>query len=124
MGDYRLLAVRLGLKFRRPDGFSHRKNILGYRRSGIVPSAVGPTDLMEFARFDLAVVLRKELGERAPQVLRLVAGNPLIMRQMVKLVPDAGSYAPVTILIDERPDGVHLSYDRMVSFLASYGNSN
>jgi hypothetical protein len=37
-------------------------------------------------------------------------------------VPDAGSYAPVTILIDERADGVHLSYDRMASFLAPYGN--
>ena len=33
-----------------------------------------------------------------------------------------GAYAPVTILIDERPDGVHLSYDRMASFLAPYGN--
>ena len=39
---------------------------------------------------------------------------------MVKHVPDAGSYAPVTILIHERPDGVHLSYDRMASFLAPY----
>jgi hypothetical protein len=27
-------------------------------------------------------------------------------------------------LIDERPDGVHLSYDRMASFLASYGNAD
>ena len=35
---------------------------------------------------------------------------------------DAGSYAPVTILIDERPDGTHISYDRMASFLESYGN--
>jgi len=52
--------------------------------------------------------------------VRLVIGNPLIMRQMVEHVPDAGSYAPVTILIDERPDGVHLSYDRMASFLAPY----
>jgi hypothetical protein len=38
-------------------------------------------------------------------------------------VPDAGSYAPVTILIDERPDGVHLSYDRMASLLAPYKNA-
>ncbi len=52
----------------------------------------------------------------------IVVGNPLIMKQMVKLVPDAGSYAPVTILIDERPDGVHLSYDRMARFLAPYGS--
>jgi hypothetical protein len=49
-------------------------------------------------------------------------GNPLIMMEMAKHVPDAGSYAPVTVLVDERPDGVHLSYDRMASFLASYGN--
>jgi hypothetical protein len=44
------------------------------------------------------------------------------MKQMVEHVPDAGSYAPVTILIDERCDGVHLSYDTMTSFLTSYGS--
>ena len=38
-------------------------------------------------------------------------------------VPDAGSYAPVTVLVDERANGVHLSYDRMASFLAPYSNS-
>lgn len=36
--------------------------------------------------------------------------------------PGAGSYAPVTVLIDERADGVHLSYDKMAGFLAPYGN--
>jgi hypothetical protein len=41
---------------------------------------------------------------------------------MAKHVPDAGSYAPVTVLIDERTDGVHLSYDRIASLLASFGN--
>jgi hypothetical protein len=45
------------------------------------------------------------------------------MKEMAKHVPDAGSYAPVTVLVDERVDGVHLSYDRMASFLAVYGNS-
>jgi hypothetical protein len=44
------------------------------------------------------------------------------MKEMAKHVPDAGSYAPVTVLIDERSDGVHLSYDKMASFLAPYGN--
>src|ERR1700680_1427861 len=33
-----------------------------------------------------------------------------------------GSYAPVTVLVDERDDGVHLSYDRMTSFLSPYEN--
>jgi hypothetical protein len=46
------------------------------------------------------------------------------MKEMVKHVPDAGSYAPVTILIEERPDGIHLSYDRMASLLARYGSSD
>ena len=44
------------------------------------------------------------------------------MKEMAKHVPDAGSYAPVTILVDERPDGVHLTYDKMASLLAPYGN--
>ena len=89
----------------------------------VVHAAIGPSELMEFARFDLGEVLRKRNGAEAPQSLRLVLGNPLIMSQMVEHVPDAGSYAPVTILIDERQNGVHLSYDRMASFLAPYGNS-
>ena len=33
---------------------------------------------------------------------------------------DAGSYAPVTVLVDERAGGVHLSYARMGSLLAPY----
>jgi len=37
-------------------------------------------------------------------------------------VPDVASYAPVTIIIDERPDGVNLSYGRMASILAPYQN--
>jgi ketosteroid isomerase-like protein len=30
----------------------------------------------------------------------------------------------ITVLVDERADGVHLSYDRMASLLAPYGNSD
>jgi hypothetical protein len=40
----------------------------------------------------------------------------------VNAVPDAASYAPITILVDERSDGVHLTYDTMESLLAPYGN--
>jgi len=87
-----------------------------------VQNAIGSAGFMEFARYDLGEVLRKKLGERAPKSMRLVIGNPVIMAQMVEHVPDAGSYAPVTILVDERPDGVHLSYDKMASFLTPYGS--
>ena len=78
---------------------------------------------MEFIRFDFGGIVRKERGEEAPRSLRLLIGNPLIMKQMIEPAPDAGSYAPVTILIDARADGVHLSYDKMASFLAPYGSA-
>ena len=83
----------------------------------VVQSALGPSGFMEFARFDHGGVEHKGESEDYAKVFRLVIGNPLIMREMVKHVPDAGSYAPVTVLVDERADGVHLSYDRMASFL-------
>jgi uncharacterized protein (DUF302 family) len=88
----------------------------------IVGKAAGPAGFLEMARFDLGMVQRKAHGESAPRILRLLIGNPVVMKRMVEHVPDAGSYAPVTILVDERRDGVHLSYDLMASLLASYAN--
>ena len=87
-----------------------------------VHKSLGRTGLMMFMELDHGAILRLETGFDAPKIVRLVIGNPLVMKEMAKRVPDAGSYAPVTILVDERPDGVHLSYDRMASLLAPYGN--
>jgi uncharacterized protein (DUF302 family) len=89
----------------------------------IVQKSVGSAGLMLFVEFDHGAVVRKGTSHEAPRILRFVIGNPLIMKEMAKRVPDAGSYAPVTVLVDERADGVHLSYDRMVSFLKPYGNA-
>ncbi len=89
----------------------------------IVQDAIGLSGLMEFTRFNLGEIIRKESGPGSPRILRLVVGNPLIMKQMAVHVHDVASYAPVNILIDERPDGVHLSYDRMASLLAPYGSA-
>jgi uncharacterized protein (DUF302 family) len=87
----------------------------------VFQSSTGTAGLMEMARFDIGEVLRKEAID-APKALRFVVGNPLIMKAMVKHVPDAASYAPVTILIDQRPEGVCLSYDLMATLLAPYGS--
>jgi uncharacterized protein (DUF302 family) len=89
----------------------------------IVNRAIGTSGFMQFAHFDLGEILRKRNGPQFPRSVRLVIGNPIIMSAMAQHVPDTASYAPVTILIDERRDGVHLSYDRMASLLAPYGNS-
>jgi uncharacterized protein (DUF302 family) len=117
------LAAAIG----HPDMSAFARAVAAARTSAdledVVNAAVGSAGLMEMARFDFSEVLRKELGEDAPKVLRLVIGNPLIKKEMVKHVPDAASYAPVTVLIDERPDGVYLSYDLMASLLAPYGSA-
>ena len=88
----------------------------------VINRNMGKTGLMLFLEFDHGAVIRKETGLDKPKIVRLVIGNPLVMKEMAKHVPDAGSYAPVNVLVDEREHGVHLSYDRMVSFLAPYKN--
>jgi len=78
--------------------------------------------LMEFTRFILARSCRTNSG-------RVAAGSAFGGRESADHEADGGartrraSYAPVDVLIDERPDGVHLSYDRMASLLAPYGNA-
>jgi len=89
-----------------------------------VREGLGKTGLMLFMELDHGSVIRKATGRDKPRIVRLIMGNPLIMQQMARHVPDAGSYAPVTVLVDERSDGVHVSYDRMASLLAPYRNSD
>jgi hypothetical protein len=118
---------RLTATISRPDMNTFHGAIAAARTASeledVVHRAVGSSDLMEFDRFDAGFVLRKERGGDGPKTLRLVVGNPLLMKEMTSFVPDAASYIPATILIDERPDGVHLSYDSMASVLAPYGSA-
>jgi uncharacterized protein (DUF302 family) len=55
------------------------------------------------------------------RLVRLIAGNPVTMGEMTRHVADAGSYAPVTILIQQLPDGrTRVAYDTVTSALAPY----
>jgi uncharacterized protein (DUF302 family) len=87
-----------------------------------IQPVLGETGLMQFVELDHGMIVRKGTEHHTSRIGRLVIGNPLIMKEMAKRVPDAGSYAPVTVLVDERADGVHISYDRMASLPAPYGN--
>ncbi|MGA9586832.1 MAG: DUF302 domain-containing protein [Terracidiphilus sp.] len=112
-----------------PDMQAFWKEIAGTstysEMEAVVQRAIGPSGLMEFFHFDHGQFLKKAQNVAAlvatPRIVRFVIGNPLIMMSMAKHVHDAGSYAPVTLLVDERDGGVHLSYDTMASFLGSYG---
>jgi uncharacterized protein (DUF302 family) len=110
----------------RPDISSFHTEMIAATTVGdleeLVQRSIGSSGLMEFMRFDSGEVLNKETGHKGMKILRLLIGNPIIMKEMAKFVPDAAAYAPVTILVDKRNDGVHLSYDTMSSLIAFYGS--
>jgi aliphatic nitrilase len=120
------LVQRLCATIGRPDMTAFHAALTAARTAAeleaVVRGAIGTSGLMEFARFDAGAVLRKERGGPGPRILRLLVGNPLVMQEMARAVPDAAAYAPVTLLVDERVDGVHVSYDTMTSLLAPYGS--
>jgi uncharacterized protein (DUF302 family) len=95
--------------------------------SSLVAQAQGSAGLMRFLQLDLEQALT--LDPQAPdwagrRLVRLIAGNPVTMGQMTRHVADAGSYAPVTILIQERPDGgTRVAYDSVASAIARYDDA-
>jgi hypothetical protein len=93
----------------------------------LVDRAQGSAGLMRFLQLDLdhALTLDPQAQERAGlRLVRLIAGNPVTMGQMTRHVPDAGSYAPVTILIQELPGGrSRIAYDTVTSAIAPYNDA-
>jgi hypothetical protein len=87
-----------------------------------VAAASGSSGLIEFLSLDLGAPLTIRDPARALRLLRIIAGNPVTMSSMAATVPDVGSYAPVTILLAERPEGTTLSYDRVATAIAPYAS--
>ena len=126
-GLFEDVVQKLTTSIGRPDISSFHKEMITATSigdlEGLVQRSVGSSGLMEFMRFDAGEVLNKETGNQGSKILRLLVGNPIIMKEMARFVPDAAAYAPVTILVDKRNDGIHLSYDTMSSLIAFYGNA-
>ena len=93
----------------------------------LVARTQGSSGLMRFLQLDLdhALTLDPQAQDRAGlRLVRLIAGNPVTMGEMTRSVPDAGSYAPVTILIQELPDGrSRVAYDTVTSAIAPYDSA-
>jgi hypothetical protein len=92
--------------------------------SSLVRQAQGSAGLIQFLQLDLDAALtldpqaRHQAGRR---LVRLIAGNPVTMGEMTRHVADAGSYAQVTILIQQMPDGgTRVAYDTVASAIAPY----
>jgi hypothetical protein len=95
--------------------------------SSLVRQAQGSAGLMRFLQLDLdaALTLDPQAQDWAGRrLVRLIAGNPVTMGQMTRHLSDAGSYAPVTILIEELPaGGTRVAYDTVTSAIARYGDA-
>ena len=93
--------------------------------SSLVRQAQGSAGLIRFMELDLdrALTLDPQARDRAAgcRLVRLIAGNPVTMGEMTRHVADAGSYAPVTILVEEKPaGGTRVAYDTVTSAIAPY----
>jgi hypothetical protein len=92
--------------------------------TSLVRQAQGSAGLMRFLELELdrALALDPQAQSSAGRgLVRLIAGNPVTMGEMTRHVPDAGSYAPVTILVQELPGGgTRLAYDSVASAIAIY----
>ena len=105
--------------------FSDLEASISYEQfSSLVQQAQGSAGLMRFWQLDLDVALTLDPQARDQagcRLVRLIAGNPITMGEMTRHVADAGSYAPVTILIQELPDGgTRVAYDSVASAIAPY----
>lgn len=88
----------------------------------LVAGVAGSSGLIEFLSLDLGAALTMQDPEHGRRLLRIIAGNPVTMSRMTASVPDAGSYAPITILLAEVSAGTALSYDRIASAIAPYAS--
>ena len=57
----------------------------------VVQRSVSAAGLMLFMKLDVGAVMRSESGLASPKAQRFLIGNPLIMKDMAKHVPEAAS---------------------------------
>ena len=94
--------------------------------TALVRQAQGSAGLMRFLHLDddHVLALDPQADQAGRRLVRLIAGNPVTMGQMTRHLPAAGSYAPVTILIQELPGGrTQVAYDTVASAIAPYGDA-
>ena len=80
----------------------------------VIDHAGGSSSVVEFCRIDLTPFIRFRRS------VRIIAGDPVVMRWMAGRIPEAAAYGTVAIQIDERGDGVRLAYDRIAAHVEEF----
>lgn len=86
----------------------------GDQFKNVMDRADGSSGVIQFSRIDLTPFIRFRRS------VRIFAGDPTVMRSMAGRIPEAAAYGTVAIQIDERADGVRLSYDRIAAHVEEY----
>ncbi|MCS5719380.1 DUF302 domain-containing protein [Herbiconiux sp. CPCC 205763] len=84
-----------------------------YRRE-LMPEA-GSSGLIQFLELDLGAVVPRDPDAGPYRSVRIIAGNPAAMESLTRTSPAVGAFAPITILLFEAADGVHIRYDTVAS---------
>ena len=109
-----LHALHLGLG--RPDFAEFDRTIdeisdwTMYTRA--VEKVAGNSGLIVFLELDIGSVISRDPDAKPYRAVRIIAGNPVTMESMTRSSPAAGALAPITVLLFETADGVHLRYHR------------
>jgi hypothetical protein len=80
----------------------------------VIDPAGESSGVVEFFRIDVRPFIRFRRS------VRIIAGDPMVMCWMAGRIPEAAAYGTMAIQIDERADGVRLSYDRIAAHVEEY----
>ena len=91
-----------------------------------VAASVGPHDFMLFQHYDWHPLLSAHGEGTGLKAKRVIFGNPLVARMMVKWDVKAGLFAPVSMLVmeDEGGKGTTCMYDLPSSLMVWEGSEN
>ncbi len=92
----------------------------------VVNDAVGPHDFMLFQQYDWLPLLSAYDEGTGRKAKRVIFGNPLVARTMVRWDVKAGLFAPVSMLVteDEGGEGTTCMYDLPSSLMVWEGAEN
>jgi uncharacterized protein (DUF302 family) len=119
--DQTLAGIRVGLGHPRFGEFSERVGAIDdwdeFRLA--VEAEAGSSGLIVFLELDLGSVIARDPEATGYKIVRIITGNPVTMESMTRTTPGIGALAPVTILVFEAEDGVHVRYDTITSAIGT-----
>jgi uncharacterized protein (DUF302 family) len=123
--SFQKLQEALEMKLGKQSSMEEVRGLMGTQASWeiitqAVESGVGESGFVLFFKTDHSLYLQLAGGNT--RACRYAIGNPLLAIAMTSHVPEAGLYAPLSLVVWENTQGTFLSYDSIASLISQYGN--